>query len=107
MMGQVGYFQLFKSRVYHNGDTGTVKGPQPNTYDVAMYGVNTFIGSLYLCALRSNTLSCLGKIIYFNIVLELQKRWLSFKETRSVNAILVTYYVEFRTQQTSTVTGLN
>lgn len=31
---------------------GTVKGPQPNTYDVAMYGVNTFIGSLYLCALR-------------------------------------------------------
>ena len=33
--------------------TGTVKGAQPNTYDVAMYGVNTFIGSLYLCALRS------------------------------------------------------
>ena len=31
---------------------GTIKGPQPNTYDCAMYGVNTFIGSLYLCALR-------------------------------------------------------
>ncbi|XP_065909541.1 non-lysosomal glucosylceramidase-like [Dysidea avara] len=33
--------------------TGTIKGPQPNTYDCAMYGVNTFIGSLYLCALRA------------------------------------------------------
>lgn len=35
-----------------NYTEGTIKGPQPNTYDVAMYGVNTFIGSLYLCALR-------------------------------------------------------
>ena len=41
------------SHAYITLHAGTVKGPQPNTYDVAMYGVNTFIGSLYLCALRS------------------------------------------------------
>ncbi|XP_062522420.1 non-lysosomal glucosylceramidase-like [Corticium candelabrum] len=33
--------------------TGVVRGPQPNTYDCAVYGVNTFIGTQYLCALRA------------------------------------------------------
>jgi non-lysosomal glucosylceramidase len=28
--------------------------PQPNTYDCALYGVNTFVGALYLCALRAS-----------------------------------------------------
>jgi hypothetical protein len=32
--------------------TGVVPGPQPNTYDCALYGVNSFVGGLYLCALR-------------------------------------------------------
>ncbi|XP_065838479.1 non-lysosomal glucosylceramidase-like isoform X2 [Oscarella lobularis] len=33
--------------------TGVIRGPQPNTYDCAIYGVNTFIGTQYLCALRA------------------------------------------------------
>jgi hypothetical protein len=32
---------------------GVIPGPQPNTYDCALYGVNAFVGSLYLCALRA------------------------------------------------------
>eukprot|EP00056_Hartaetosiga_gracilis_P003824 m.67760 g.67760 ORF g.67760 m.67760 type:complete len:397 (+) comp11593_c1_seq1:2270-3460(+) len=32
---------------------GIVRGAQPSTYDVAFYGANTFIGSLYMCALRA------------------------------------------------------
>jgi non-lysosomal glucosylceramidase len=30
---------------------GVIKGDQPNTYDISLYGPNTFIGSLYLAAL--------------------------------------------------------
>lgn len=33
-----------------DGD-GVLKGEQPNTYDIHLYGPNTFIGSLYLAAL--------------------------------------------------------
>lgn len=33
-----------------DGD-GVIKGEQPNTYDIHIYGPNTFIGSLYLAAL--------------------------------------------------------
>jgi len=32
---------------------GMIGGQQPNTYDVAFYGANTFVGSLYLAALQS------------------------------------------------------
>ena len=35
-----------------NGD-GVIRGEQPNTYDISIYGPNTFIGSLYLAALRA------------------------------------------------------
>jgi len=30
---------------------GVITGEQPNTYDISIYGLNTFIGSLYLAAL--------------------------------------------------------
>lgn len=33
--------------------SGVIPGPQPNTYDCSLYGVNSFVGSLYLCALRA------------------------------------------------------
>ncbi len=33
--------------------TGVIRGEQPNTYDIHTYGSNTFIGSLYLAALRA------------------------------------------------------
>jgi uncharacterized protein (DUF608 family) len=33
--------------------TGVLEGEQPNTYDISIYGANTFIGTLYLCALRA------------------------------------------------------
>ena len=52
MMAQVGCVLSLVGGSKTNCTEGTIKGPQPNTYDVAMYGVNTFIGSLYLCALR-------------------------------------------------------
>ncbi len=32
---------------------GVIRGEQPNTYDISIYGPNTFIGSLYLAALRA------------------------------------------------------
>jgi uncharacterized protein (DUF608 family) len=32
---------------------GVLGGKQPNTYDIAFYGTNTFIGSLWLAALRA------------------------------------------------------
>lgn len=35
-----------------DGD-GVIKGEQPNTYDTHLYGSNTFIGTLYLAALRA------------------------------------------------------
>jgi hypothetical protein len=33
--------------------TGVIEGEQPNTYDISIYGANTFIGTLYLAALRA------------------------------------------------------
>jgi non-lysosomal glucosylceramidase len=35
-----------------DGD-GVLKGEQPNTYDIHLYGPNTFVGSQYLAALRA------------------------------------------------------
>ncbi len=32
---------------------GVIPGEQPNTYDISIYGVNSFIGTLYLAALRA------------------------------------------------------
>ncbi len=33
--------------------SGVIEGEQPNTYDISIYGANTFIGTLYLAALRA------------------------------------------------------
>ena len=33
--------------------TGAIASEQPNTYDISIYGINTFIGTLYLAALRA------------------------------------------------------
>ena len=39
----------------HDADAdGVIKGEQPNTYDISIYGPNTFIGTLYLAALRAS-----------------------------------------------------
>jgi uncharacterized protein (DUF608 family) len=38
---------------YDTEDDGVIRGEQPNTYDISIYGPNTFIGSLYLAALRA------------------------------------------------------
>ena len=32
---------------------GVIAGEQPNTYDISIYGANTFIGTLYLAAMRA------------------------------------------------------
>ncbi len=34
-------------------DDGLIENKQPNTYDIDFYGANTFVGSLYLAALRA------------------------------------------------------
>lgn len=33
--------------------SGVITGEQPNTYDISIFGANTFIGTLYLAALRA------------------------------------------------------
>ncbi len=38
---------------YDTEGDGVIRGEQPNTYDISIHGANTFIGSLYLAALRS------------------------------------------------------
>jgi uncharacterized protein (DUF608 family) len=38
---------------YDTEGDGVIRGEQPNTYDISIYGPNTFIGSLYLAALRA------------------------------------------------------
>jgi len=38
---------------YDTESDGIIRGEQPNTYDISIYGPNTFIGSLYLAALRA------------------------------------------------------
>ncbi len=40
-------------RDYDTEGDGVIRGEQPNTYDISIYGPNTFIGSLYLAALRA------------------------------------------------------
>jgi hypothetical protein len=38
----------------HDPDrTGVIEGEQPNTYDISIHGANSFIGTLYLAALRA------------------------------------------------------
>ena len=53
-------FPQIKKAMHHvmtvhdpDGD-GVIKGEQPNTYDISIYGPNTFIGTLYLAALRAS-----------------------------------------------------
>lgn len=40
--------------VHDSDGDGVLKGEQPNTYDISVYGPNTFIGTLYLAALRAS-----------------------------------------------------
>ncbi len=40
-------------RDYDTEGDGVIRGEQPNTYDISIYGPNTFIGTLYLAALRA------------------------------------------------------
>ena len=46
--------QLLPAVLLHNALNflGLISCAQPNTYDVSIYGVNSFIGAYYLCALR-------------------------------------------------------
>ncbi len=39
---------------YDDQGDGVIRGEQPNTYDISIYGPNTFMGSLYLAALRAS-----------------------------------------------------
>lgn len=38
---------------YDPAHSGVIEGEQPNTYDVSCFGVNSFVGTLYLAALRA------------------------------------------------------
>ncbi len=40
-------------RTFDAQGDGVIRGEQPNTYDIHTYGSNTFIGTLYLAALRA------------------------------------------------------
>jgi len=39
--------------VHDPSQAGVIEGEQPNTYDISIYGANTFTGTLYLAALRA------------------------------------------------------
>lgn len=43
---------------------GIIEGEQPNTYDISIYGINTFIGTLYIAALHAaaNMAERLGQV---------------------------------------------
>ncbi len=50
------YVKDVMNHVLRDHDTdgdGVIKGEQPNTYDTHLFGSNTFIGTLYLAALRA------------------------------------------------------
>lgn len=40
-------------REHDTDENGCIRGEQPNTYDTHLFGTNTFIGTLYLAALRA------------------------------------------------------
>lgn len=40
-------------KTFDPAHSAVIEGEQPNTYDVSIYGVNTFVGTLYLAALRA------------------------------------------------------
>jgi uncharacterized protein (DUF608 family) len=42
-------------QTYDPTHSGVIKGEQPNTYDISIYGANTFIGTLYLAALAATS----------------------------------------------------
>ncbi|GMV99768.1 MAG: hypothetical protein AMXMBFR84_09070 [Candidatus Hydrogenedentota bacterium] len=44
---------LYLMKTHDPQEEGIIRGEQPNTYDIHTYGSNTFIGSLYLAALRA------------------------------------------------------
>ncbi|GMU91429.1 MAG: hypothetical protein AMXMBFR4_04870 [Candidatus Hydrogenedentota bacterium] len=44
---------LYIMREHDPNGEGVIRGEQPNTYDTHLYGSNTFIGTLYLAALRA------------------------------------------------------
>ena len=44
---------LYVMKEHDPEGSGVIKGEQPNTYDTHLYGSNTFIGTLYLAALRA------------------------------------------------------
>lgn len=50
---QVKQHILYLMKTHDPDGSGVIKGEQPNTYDIHTYGSNTFIGTLYLGALRA------------------------------------------------------
>ncbi len=44
---------LYIMKEHDSDGDGVIKGEQPNTYDTHLFGSNTFIGTLYLAALRA------------------------------------------------------
>jgi len=43
----------YTQRTFDPGARGVIEGEQYNTYDISIYGLNTFIGGYYLAALRA------------------------------------------------------
>jgi uncharacterized protein (DUF608 family) len=63
------------------GGDGVLEGVQPNTYDIAFTGANTFVGSLYLAALKAGEIMArkMGDVVYAD---ELRSR---FEQGRSIS----------------------
>ncbi|NUM55952.1 MAG: twin-arginine translocation signal domain-containing protein [Candidatus Hydrogenedentes bacterium] len=50
---RVRLLMLYIMKEHDTDGDGVIKGEQPNTYDTHLFGSNTFIGTLYLAALRA------------------------------------------------------
>jgi len=60
-------------RTFDAQGDGVIRGEQPNTYDIHTYGSNTFIGTLYLAALRA--MEEMAKVVGLDAVLPYRERF--------------------------------
>lgn len=65
-----------------SNEDGLIEKVQPNTYDIAFYGANTYVGSLYLACLRAS-----GKMAAIMNDTASERRYLTIAEAGSVNSV--------------------
>ncbi len=77
-------------------DNGLIEGVQPNTYDISFYGANTYVGGLYLAALKAaaEMAACIGDI-------EFAERCRTIAKNGSDNSVKKLWSGEYFVQDTT------